>query len=228
MSSHANLSACFQTGPRVSILNLRPSTMTEEQLKKKAAAHLRNCDDPIERLRLHCLSRGLTTFKNLQRHFISLEGDKESLSVSNVCDALKKQGVEMEQQEVKSICEKAGAVDGQGISMKTFMDKIRPPINKTRSSLIAKTFNAISKNKEFATVEDLRVGFNYKKQPQYLSGDKSKEEVFQQFLKSFDIQLHEDNKVTLEDFVNYYAAVSAGTEADIYFDLVVRNMWDIA
>lgn len=42
--------------------------------------------------------------------------------------------------------------------------------------------------------------YNYKKQPQFLSGEKSQQEIFEIFLKKFDMAFHEDNKVIKKTF----------------------------
>lgn len=34
-----------------------------------------------------------------------------------------------------------------------------------------------------------------------------------------------DNKVTLEEFENYYADVSASVDHDEYFELMMKNAW---
>jgi calcyphosin len=47
------------------------------------------------------------------------------------------------------------------------------------------------------------------------------------FIDHFEAHGHEDAEVTLEDFENYYAALSASVEDDTYFDLVIRQVYNL-
>lgn len=48
-------------------MNLSPSSITEDDLKKRAENQAKKCLNPLERIKLICLSKGLTTYKNLAR-----------------------------------------------------------------------------------------------------------------------------------------------------------------
>lgn len=56
--------------------------------------------------------------------------------------------------------------------------------------------------KDFCEIVDLKKFYNYKKQPHFLSGEKTQEEIFELFLKNFDIKSHLDKKV-----INYKSNV---------------------
>ncbi|CAG5115426.1 unnamed protein product [Candidula unifasciata] len=75
------------------------------------------------------------------------------------------------------------------------------------------------------TVEDLTKTYNVKKHPKYISGDWSEAKVYQEFLKTFEVDGHTDGIVTLDEFMAYYAAISCSIDSDAYFDLMMRNSW---
>ena len=77
------------------------------------------------------------------------------------------------------------------------------------------------------TVDDLKGVYNCKKNPKFMSGEKTEEEIFKEFLKNFEIGGHVNGKVTKEEFINYYSGVSAAIDTDVYFDLMMRNAWKL-
>ena len=64
--------------------------------------------------------------------------------------------------------------------------------------------------------------------PDVVSGRKSKEAVLREFLDSFDVGGEVDGKVTMEEFRNYYANISASIDNEDYFELMIRNAWRIS
>ncbi|KAH9385023.1 hypothetical protein HPB48_027059 [Haemaphysalis longicornis] len=74
---------------------------------------------------------------------------------------------------------------------------------------------------------DLKGVYNARQHPKYQNGELTEDQVFLLFLKNFDSPNDPDGKVTIEEFVNYYAGVSASIDTDAYFDLMMRNAWKI-
>lgn len=77
------------------------------------------------------------------------------------------------------------------------------------------------------TIEDLQGVYRVNKHPRYLSGEMTEAQIFREFLDSFDASSHKDGQVTFEEFLDYYAGVSASIDTDIYFDCMMRQSWKI-
>uniref|UniRef100_A0A915E0A8 Uncharacterized protein n=1 Tax=Ditylenchus dipsaci TaxID=166011 RepID=A0A915E0A8_9BILA len=169
-----------KTGPKNSILNLCPSVMTEEQLKQRAKSQAHRCKDPVERFKYICLSNGLTTIKNLLRSF-----ERDGITLEGFIAAINNCGLHLSNEDAKLIFAQISK-DQANLSIDDFVIAIQPSVNSTRTELIEKAFKLVANGKEFATVDDLKTAYNYKKQPQYLSGQKTKEEITEIFLKLFD------------------------------------------
>lgn len=75
------------------------------------------------------------------------------------------------------------------------------------------------------TVADVARKYDPRHHPKYVTGEWDAEKVFLEFLSSFDSPSDPDGIVTREEFINYYAGVSASIDLDVYFDLLIRNAW---
>lgn len=79
------------------------------------------------------------------------------------------------------------------------------------------------------THEDLQNVYDVRKHPKFMNGEWTKEQVLENFLKTFETKGDEDGQVTWDEFLNYYAGVSASVDnvnekgtgkSDAYFTLV--------
>jgi len=60
-----------------------------------------------------------------------------------------------------------------------------------------------------------------------LTGDWSEEEAYKNFLKAFDNPECPDGIVTREEFMDYYSGVSASISDDQFFDLNMRQIYNL-
>lgn len=68
---------------------------------------------------------------------------------------------------------------------------------------------------------------NARSHPKYQSGEWTEDEVLRSFLDSIDTPGNPDGKVTRDEFMNYYAGVSATIDDDCYFDLMMRSCYGL-
>eukprot|EP00003_Mantamonas_plastica_P032488 TRINITY_DN883_c0_g1_i1.p3 TRINITY_DN883_c0_g1~~TRINITY_DN883_c0_g1_i1.p3 ORF type:complete len:102 (-),score=28.95 TRINITY_DN883_c0_g1_i1:82-387(-) len=101
-------------------------------------------------------------------------------------------------------------------------------MNDFRLDLIALAFDKFDSNDDGKiTMVDIQQKYNARQHPKWQSGEWTEEEVFGEFLKNFDDQENPDGVITHEEFVNYYAGVSASIDNDMYFDLLMRKAWNL-
>ncbi|VDM05876.1 unnamed protein product [Schistocephalus solidus] len=75
--------------------------------------------------------------------------------------------------------------------------------------------------------EDLKGVYNVSKHPKYLNGEWTEDQVFAEYLKTFEVGGEVDATVTKEEFINYYSGLSASIDNDAYFDLMMRNAFKL-
>lgn len=205
------------------------TTRHQEELKKKAEKALLTATDPIEKLRASCLARGANGIRGLARLFNIMDDDgSKKLNFDEFKKGIQEYGLGFSKEEIKDMffafdTDKSGQVD-----FDEFLIRLRPAMGRSRVDLINKAFNKLDKNGDGQiTSADLKGVYSVRNHPKYLNGEWSEEQVFNNFLKVFDTRNEEDGIITREEFINYYAGVSASIDNDAYFDLMMRTNWKI-
>ncbi|XP_063151831.1 calcyphosin-like protein isoform X2 [Candoia aspera] len=119
--------------------------------------------------------------------------------------------------------------DGNGtIDFDEFLLTLRPPMSNARKEVIMQAFRKLDKTGDgVITIEDLRGVYNVKHHPKYQNGEWTEDQVFRTFLDNFDSPYDKDGQVTTDEFMNYYAGVSASIDTDVYFIVMMKNAWKI-
>uniref|UniRef100_A0A0N5AV72 Calcyphosin-like protein n=1 Tax=Syphacia muris TaxID=451379 RepID=A0A0N5AV72_9BILA len=212
-----------------SVVNVRGMAISEEELKQKAKKQLTTAKDPVERLRLQCLLRGNSGIKSLGRSFRVMDDNgNKKLSYDEFKKGLTDFGVAMDESEVMETFKRFDKDNSGNINFEEFLIAIRPPMSKARLDIIDQAFKKLDKTGDgVITVDDMKGVYNYQRHPQFISGEKTQEDIFKQFLANFEATGQVDGKITKEEFVNYYAGISASIDTDVYFDLMMRNAWKL-
>ncbi|XP_058982777.1 calcyphosin-like protein isoform X1 [Musca domestica] len=185
---------------------------------------------PIDKLRLKCFTRGSAGILSLCRSLLNMEnGESKSVNFDDFKAAIKQSGIDCTDDEVKDIF---ACFDGDNcghINTKEFVSKLRPPMIRSRLDVIEKAFaKADHSGNGVITVNDLKNLYNVKDHPKYLSGEVTEKQILSEFLSNFDGNTGNLNaKIPKEDFLSYYAGVSASIDNDAYFDLVMRRAYKL-
>ncbi|XP_033737556.1 calcyphosin-like protein isoform X2 [Pecten maximus] len=199
------------------------------ELMEKSKKALQTATDPVEKLRLKCLARGASGIKGIGRQFKIMDDDNSrSIDMAEFRKGIHDFGVDMDPGEVKEVFQIFDK-DGSGsIDFDEFLVALRPSMSKARKSLIGQAFRKMDKSGDgVVTIEDLKGVYNCTKHPKYLNGEKTEDQLLGEYLKTFDTPNEADGKITEDEFVNYYAGVSASIDTDAYFTLMMKNAWKL-
>jgi len=118
--------------------------------------------------------------------------------------------------------------DGNGqVDFNEFIRSIRGEPNAARKAVIRQAYNKLDVNKDGkVTLEDVSKIYNVQGHPEVVSGRKSQEQVFVEFMSLWDTQ-KKDAIVTFDEFVEYYSDISAGIDDDAYFTAVLTAAWKL-
>ncbi|CAD6237047.1 GSCOCG00002111001-RA-CDS [Cotesia congregata] len=205
------------------------TTRQEAEMINKAQRALHTAEDSIDKLRLLCLARGAGGILGLARTFRRMDEDgNKQLSKEELIEGFEAMGFEFEEEEVDEIISKLDTDESGTIDLTEFITAIRPPMSESRIKLVEQAFQKLDKTGDGEiTVADLRGVYNVKCHPRYISGEESEESILNKFLGNFEQENSKDGIVTMEEFMNYYSAISASIDHDAYFDLMIRNAYKL-
>jgi len=180
----------------------------------------------MDKFRKACLSRGVHGIKSIGKSFqIYDDNSDKMLSKDEFLKGVKDYQAGMAQAEVEKLFACFDRDNSGTLSFDEFLRGLRPPMSESRLSLIDKAFKIMDKTGDgVITVDDLTTVYDVSKHKKFVSGQWTKQQVLQEFLNNFQAG-DKDEKVTKQEFVDYYAGVSASIDKDVYFDYMMRQSW---
>eukprot|EP00636_Phaeomonas_parva_P015118 CAMPEP_0118869868 /NCGR_PEP_ID=MMETSP1163-20130328/13008_1 /TAXON_ID=124430 /ORGANISM="Phaeomonas parva, Strain CCMP2877" /LENGTH=358 /DNA_ID=CAMNT_0006804803 /DNA_START=148 /DNA_END=1224 /DNA_ORIENTATION=- len=114
------------------------------------------------------------------------------------------------------------------VSIEEFLRGVRGRMKKKRVLLVAQAFNVMDRTGDgVVTIEDLQGAYDASRHPKVLDGSMTEDEALVEVLNVYD-KNDGDGLVTWQEFLDYYKDISAGIDADDYFELMIRNAWHIS
>jgi Ca2+-binding EF-hand superfamily protein/adenosylcobinamide amidohydrolase len=183
----------------------------------------------IQKLKTELKARGAHGFIGLQRKFRIMDDDgSKTLDMGEFKKAMKEMSMGLSDQELRMLFDYFDADHSGTIDFEEFIQGVRDPLNDRRLRLVNIAFTKLDRDGSGEVdVQEIASIYDASKHPDVLAGKKTPEQVFREFLDTFDVGGEVDGKVTLQEFTNYYNNLSASIDNDDYFELMIRNAWHI-
>ena len=179
-------------------------------------------------------SLGTTSLISLMRLFkLNDINNTKELELYEFSKSLHEFETELSEEEITNLFSYFDKDNTGLINYINFINAIRGPMNKKRVLIIKEAFKKLDIDKGGQVeLAEIKMQFNAKNDKDVKSGEKTEEEVYTEFVDTF--QMNHDNKVgprnkrvTLDEFIDYYNYVSMGIEDDNYFISLIQNSWKL-
>ena len=207
----------------IPVLNVAPkTTKTGEQI--------------IASLREKIILRGRYAYINLKKQLLEYdENGTQVLELGEFAKALKDFRLKLDEEEVKAAFRYCDIDRSGGVSVEEIIKRLRGEMNRERKELVVNAFEHLDKDGDSKVyVETLKKEFNPNEHPDVKSGKCSSEEVYYDFLDSFESH-HEvftgnlkSKVVSDEEFIEYYSCVSATIQDERYFQQCLKSVWGVS
>ena len=212
----------------------KEKNVKEDEKQEEARSALKD-SKVMDKFREKILERGGKGILGLARQFkIFDDNNSGTLDLPELTKAIRDFRVDLSPNEIKILFNLADTDQSGEVSYDEFLREIRGDMPKARRNLVDQAFKKLDTDGSGAVdMSEIKKLYNCKKHPDVLSGKKTEDEVYTEFMETF--QLHaaikgkgvKDTTITRDEFQEYYENISASIDRDDYFELMMNNAWKL-
>ena len=185
-------------------------------------------EDLLKDIKGRLLERSSFGIRGLSRIFKAMDdrGDHK-LDVDDFRWGLIDYGITVAKDEAQQILKHMDTNNDGTVDFDEFLRFLRGDLNDFRKNLIEQAYDKLDVNKDGQVkLDDIAQIYDASQHPDVLEGKKTEDDVFMEFMDKWDTQ-EKDGIVTLDEFFDYFKDVSASIDSDEYFEVMMKNSWNI-
>ena len=171
---------------------------------------------------------------NLARQFrLFDENNSKTLELNEFSKAVKDLKLNLNDDEIKELFSSFDIDNSNNINYNEFLKQLRGEMNEKRKNIVLKAFDKIDLDKSGnVELNEIKSLYNFKNNKEVLNGKKSEEEVFNEFIETFETHHSlkkgfRDKRVSKEEFIEYYNNISMSIDDDDLFIEIISNSWKL-
>ena len=211
-------------------INYEQNSVSNNNQKNNYQSHPNN--RILIKLRNNFLNLGLLSLLNLARQFkIFDDNATKTLSFDEFKNSFLESKIPISQTDLKNLFEAFSKKNM--IDYPEFLSSLLGEMNERRLNVVLSAFSKMDLDKSgILEFNEIKTFFNTKNNPLVINGVKTEEEVYTDFVQSFQIHHNitsgiRNKNVSLDEFIDYYKYVSVITPNDDLFEGIVMSAWKL-
>ena len=190
----------------------------------------------IEKLRNIIAKRGSRGIMSIRREFMIADNDNnKTVNISAFKKFCHDYRINLNDNEINILFAELDLNKNGVIDYQEFLKGVIGEMNERRKKIVFQAFKSLDKSGNgVIDLDSIREAYNAKMHPDVICGKKTEEEILAEFLDTFEYQFNllkdeknEENKVMLEEFIDYYNNISMGIKDDDHFEEIIRNVFNL-
>ena len=177
------------------------------------------------------VNNGIAYYTFAQRLKSLEDKNTNSTSIENLLSVIEQMGLDINQDELINFYSILDYTQSNKVSTNEILRLIRGEIPEQRKILIVTKFAVLDKEKTgIISISLVKELYNFKFHPDVFLGKKSAQQIYKEFLYTFDIFCELNglkDVISYKDFIEYYTPISASILNDNYFDDIILGVWNL-
>ena len=225
-----------QQEPEPKNRNYNPNPQQENKYRNQNQNRNRNksIDEIIDIIKNKIKMRGIRCLISLENNFRSLDDDNsQTINFDSFESSAQDFRFGITSEEVEKLFDYFDKERNGRIDYDEFIRRIRGQMSDSRKNIVEEIFNTLEPDQEgFVHINKVNQFFNPENHPDVLSGKRNPNEVYQEFVDTFEGNhnyLNGDEaqfgNVDIDEFCDYYDSVSMMIDSDSEFEDMLRGVW---